>query len=152
MLKPLAQQGRAAVVLVAEDDGDHAMLIRVAFGQVRMPVELHVVDDGDACLRFLRREGEHAQAPVPDLLLLDIHMPRMDGHEVLERIGADPALRSLPVVVLSTSANPGDVERMYRLRCSSFLAKPVDFAQFVAAIQQLADYWLGLVLLPRRSE
>jgi CheY-like chemotaxis protein len=148
MREPLLRAGRAATVLLVEDNPDHAFLTREAFEDAKLRVDLHHVETGDECMAFLRGEGAFAGAPRPDLILLDIHMPRMDGYEVLEAINADPALRALPVVVLSTSNDLLDVERMYALRCNSFMTKPVDFRQFQQAVTKMADYWFELVVLP----
>lgn len=151
MREPLIRAGRTATVLLAEDNPDHAFLTQEAFADAKLRVELHHVETGDECMAFLRREGPFTQAPRPDLLLLDIHMPRMDGYEVLEAINQDPALRSLTVIVLSTSNDLLDVERMYALRCNSFMTKPVDFRQFQQAVTKLADYWFELVVLPGKE-
>lgn len=148
MVKPVSEQARKAVVLMADDSADQADLAREAFVQCNARVDLHHVDSGEQCLAFLRREAPYGKAPRPDLLLLDIHMPRMDGYEVVERIRADPALRSLPVVVLSTSSDAADVRRMYALGCSSYMTKPVRFERFIEAMQQIEAYWFKLVLLP----
>lgn len=148
MITPVTEQGRPAVVLVVDDNEDHVYLTRLAFGESRLLVELHEVDNGEKCMQFLRRQGPYADAPRPDFVLLDLHMPRMDGYEVLQAVLADPALRTLPVIVLSTSAESSDVERMHALRCSSYIVKPVDFDEFVGMTRQLAEYWLSLVVLP----
>jgi len=148
MKQPLIEARRPAVVLLAEDNPDHAYLTKEAFQEARLRVELHHVETGDECLAFLRRQPPFEDAPRPDLILLDIHMPRMDGYEVMEAINADEDLRSLTVVVLSTSNDLIDVERMYQLRCNSFLTKPVEFAQFADLVRKLAGYWFELVVLP----
>jgi chemotaxis family two-component system response regulator Rcp1 len=151
MKQPLIQAQRPAVVLLAEDNPDHAYLTREAFQEARLRVELHHVETGDECMAFLRRQAPYENAPRPDLILLDIHMPRMDGYEVMEAINADENLRSLTVVVLSTSSDLIDVDRMYALRCNSFLTKPVDFSQFAELIRKMAGYWFELVVLPGKS-
>jgi CheY-like chemotaxis protein len=102
-------------------------------------------------MQFLRKQGPYAKAPTPDLILLDLHMPIMDGREVLAEIVKDDKLRHLPVVVLTTSYEAKDVEQMYSLRCNSYITKPIDFNNFVQAISQLAGYWLTLVVLPDPS-
>ena len=99
-------------------------------------------------MRFLRREGEYADVPSPDLILLDMHMPVMDGYEVMSEIVKDEMLRHLPVVVLTTSYEAENIRKMYGLRCSSYITKPVDFHSFVKAIGQLAGYWLTVVVVP----
>jgi chemotaxis family two-component system response regulator Rcp1 len=151
MKEPLVQAARPAVVLLAEDNPDHAFLTKEAFDDARLRVELHHVETGEDCLAFLRRQGAFANAPRPDLILLDIHMPRMDGYEVMEVINADESLRSLTVIILSTSNDAVDVERMYKLRCNSYMTKPIDFGEFAEQVRKLAGYWFELVVLPGKS-
>lgn len=148
MTQPLYQQGRQAIVLLVEDNADHAFLTREAFEEAPQKVNLQHVDNGEKCLAFLRRQAPYETAPRPDLILLDIHMPRMNGYEVMQAMAHDDALRSIPVVVLTTSSEPVDVNRMYQLGCNSYLAKPGDFGVFTAALEQLAGYWFCLALLP----
>ena len=150
MNQPLAKMGREAVVLLVEDNLDHVFLTRESFDAAKLRVNLHHVESGDLCMAFLRRLPPYQDAPRPDLILLDLHMPRMDGFEVMAEIAKDEALRNLPVVVLTTSAESLDVSRMYGLRCSSYLTKPVDFESFTAAIRDLGNYWFNLVVLPQR--
>lgn len=150
MLTPLAQQPRNAVVLMVEDNDDHAFLARESFDEARLRVELHHVTTGVKCMQFLRREAPYQNMPRPDLVLLDIHMPLMDGYEVMEAIAADPALKGLTVIVLTTSAEHVDVNRMYGLGCKSYMTKPVDFQTFTDNVRKLAGYWLDLVILPGR--
>jgi len=142
-------RGRRAVVLLVEDDPDHAFLTQEALAGAHILVELHHVERGDQCLAFLRREPPYQDAPRPDLLLLDLHLPRVSGYEVMEAIVGDEALRALPVIVLTSSSDTVDMRRMYALRCSSFLTKPMDFGDFASAIRKLADYWFELVVIPR---
>jgi two-component system response regulator len=139
---------RPLEVLLAEDREDDALLTREAFRRSGRQVNLHHVENGEECMAFLRRENRHAQAPAPDLLLLDLNMPLMGGREVLAAIVADERLRHLPVVVLTTSRADVDVLDMYRMRCSSYITKPVDFDQFLAVMSVLADYWITVVELP----
>ncbi|MFZ2293973.1 MAG: response regulator [Polaromonas sp.] len=148
MIQPLSKQGREAVVLLVEDNADHAFLTREAFEEAQQKVNLQHVDNGEKCLAYLRRQAPYETAPRPDLILLDIHMPRMNGYEVMEAIHRDDALRGIPVVVLTTSATSLDVNRMYQLGCNSYLVKPGDFYIFTEAIRQLAQYWFNLVVLP----
>lgn len=148
MIKPLFEQGRQALVLLVEDNPDHAFLTREALAEMSAQVTLQHVDNGEKCMAFLRRQGLYANAPRPDLILLDIHMPRMDGFEVMQAIAADAALFTIPVVVLSTSGESDDISRLYQLGCKSYLIKPNDFAAFSAGLEQVARYWFGLVALP----
>lgn len=144
---PIAES-RIAEILLVEDNEDDVYLTREAFEAASLRVNLHHVDNGEKCLQFLRKEGPYANVPSPDLILLDMHMPVMDGHEVLKEIVKDEKLRHLPVVVLTTSYEAADIQKMYGLRCSSYITKPVDFDNFVKAIGQLAGYWLTVVVTP----
>lgn len=139
---------RPAEILLAEDNENDVLLTRLAFEQAKLAVRLHHVRDGEHCMAFLRKQGEYAAAPTPDILLLDLNMPRMDGREVLAEIAGDENLRHLPVVILTTSSAEQEILKMYKLRCSSYIIKPVDFEQFVRVIRLFSDYWLTLVVLP----
>lgn len=147
MTRPLADS-RVAEILLVEDNEDDVFLTREAFDAARLRVNLHHVDNGEKCMQFLRKQGPYSKAPTPDLILLDLHMPIMDGREVLAEIVKDEKLKHLPVVVLTTSYEAKDIEQMYSLRCNSYITKPIDFNNFVQAISQLAGYWLTLVVLP----
>ncbi len=151
MVQPLSMRGREAVVLLVEDNDDHVFLTRASFEEAKLQIDLQHVDDGVKCLAFLRKQPPYEHAPTPDLVRLDIHMPRMDGYEVLDAIGKDETLKGLPVIVLTTSAEAADIERMYDLRCSSYIIKPLDFENFTKAVTQLAGYWLNLVVVPHRA-
>jgi two-component system, chemotaxis family, response regulator Rcp1 len=141
---------RAIEVLLAEDREDDALLTREAFRRTGRRINLHHVENGLACMAFLRNEDPYVEAPTPDLLLLDLNMPLMSGQEVLAAIVADERLRHLPVVVLTTSDADLDVLAMYQMRCSSYITKPVDFDRFLNVISVLAEYWTSLVVLPPR--
>ena len=145
------ERSRPAEILLVEDNENDVLLTREAFRRSHLMVNLHHARDGEECMAFLRRQGRHAGAPTPDLILLDLNMPRKGGKEVLAEIGADDTLRHLPVIVLTTSAADRDVLEMYRLRCSGYIVKPVDFEQFAQAVKQFADYWFTVVVLPRRG-
>ena len=140
---------RVAEILLVEDNDDDVFLTREAFEAASLRVSLHHVNNGEKCMRFLRKQGEYAVAPSPDLILLDMHMPVMDGYEVMTEIVKDDKLRHLPVVVLTTSYEAADIQKMYGLRCNSYITKPVDFDSFVKAIGQLAGYWLTVVVVPQ---
>ena len=142
---------RPIEILLAEDREDDALLTREAFRRSGREVNLHHVENGLECMAFLRREGRHAQAPAPDLLLLDLNMPLMGGREVLAAIVSDERLKHLPVIVLTTSDADADVLGMYRLRCSSYITKPVDFDRFLKVVSTLAEYWMTLAVLPPRG-
>ena len=146
-IEPIAKT-RIAEILLVEDNEDDVFLTREAFDAASLRVNLHHVGDGEKCLQFLRKQGEYANKPAPDLILLDMHMPVMDGHEVLSAIVADEQLHHFPVVVLTTSYEAADIQKMYKLRCNSYITKPVDFDNFVNAIGKLAGYWLTVVVMP----
>jgi CheY-like chemotaxis protein len=147
MSKPL-NGTRPAEILLAEDNDNDVELTRLAFQRSRLLVNLHRAKDGEECMAFLRKEAKYADAPTPDIILLDLNMPRMDGREVLTEISQDASLRHLPVVILTTSAEESEILKMYQLRCSSYIVKPVNLDQFLRVIQSLTDYWLTVVVLP----
>lgn len=139
---------RTMQILLVEDSPDDVLFTREAFADADMPHELHVVQDGDAAMAFLRREGDHGAAPTPDLILLDLNLPRKDGREVLTEVKADPELREIPVVVLTTSTSDEDIMHSYRSYVNSYIRKPVTFDKFVEAVQAIGRYWFSLVTLP----
>ena len=141
-------RGRRAVVLLVEDDIDHAFLTEEALAGAHVLVDMHHVERGDQCLAFVRRQPPYQDAPRPDLILLDLHLPRVSGYEVMEAFVQDESLRAIPVVVLTSSSDIIDIDRMHALGCSSFLTKPMDFGEFVTAIRKLANYWFELVVIP----
>jgi two-component system response regulator len=134
---------RPVRILYAEDNLDDVELLRAVLERSPIPVCLEHVEDGVACMEYLRRSE-----PLPDLLLLDLNMPIMDGFEVMRAIVGDESLRSLPVVVLTTSSAPEDIARMYRMRCSSYVRKPLEMPTFVCAVKTMIDYWFSVVALP----
>lgn len=139
---------RPAEILLVEDNENDVILTRQGFKRAKLAVNLHHVADGEECMRFLRKEGPFANVPSPDLILLDLNMPRMDGREVLAELVKDQDLCHLPVVILTTSADERELLRMYKLRCSSYIVKPVDFDQFLHVVRSICDYWLTVVVLP----
>jgi len=143
---------RHAEILLVEDNRDDVTLTREGFKQSSLMINLHHVEHGEACMAFLRKEGEYADAPTPDLILLDLNMPVMDGREVLAELVADENLKHLPVVVLTTSTDNQDVLKMYKLRCNAYATKPVDFNQFLHVIQGIADFWFTVVVLPPSND
>lgn len=151
MIETLRQEGREPHVLMVEDNEDHAFLTTEAFTESGHTVQLHHVQTGEKCMAFLHKQAPYEQSPRPDLVLLDIHMPRMNGYEVMQAMMEDPALRGIPVVVMSTSAAAEDVNRMYALGCNAYIVKPRDFEALATAIQQLSDHWFGAVLLPQNA-
>jgi two-component system response regulator len=140
--------GRVAEILLVEDNENDVVLTRHGFRKSNLAVNLHHVEDGVECMAFLRKEGRYADVPTPDLILLDLNMPRMDGREVMAEMVQDKALRRLPVVILTTSSDEQEILSMYDLRCSSYIVKPVDFTQFQRVLSVFADYWFTVVVLP----
>ena len=141
---------RQIEVLLVEDDPGDVMMTREAFHDYKLNNELHVVSDGAEAMSFLRQEGEYAGRPRPDLVLLDLNLPRMDGRQVLQAIKSDPELASIPVVVLTTSENEDDVLRSYSLHANAYVTKPVDFQRFIEVVRQIDDFFVTVVRLPRR--
>jgi CheY-like chemotaxis protein len=139
-------------VLLVEDDPGDVLLTKEAFEHNKVQNKLHVVSDGEQAIAFLRQEGEYADAPRPDLILLDLNLPRKDGREVLEDIKADAGLRSIPVVVLTTSEAEEDILKSYHLHANAYVAKPVDFDQFIRVVRQIDDFFVTVVKLPRTGQ
>lgn len=135
------------VLLIEDDDGD-VLMTREAFEHHKIRNNLHVVQDGEEALQFLRREGPYADAPRPGLILLDLNLPRRDGREVLAELKADPELRVIPVVVLTTSEAEEDILRSYSLHANAYVSKPVDFDRFIDVIRQIDDFFVTVVKLP----
>ena len=146
------QPTRQVEVLLVEDDPGDVLMTREAFEDYKVANQLHVVQDGADAMAFLRREGDYAGAPRPDLVLLDLNLPRMDGREVLQAIKGDAELASIPVVVLTTSEAEEDVLRSYSLHANAYVTKPVAFGEFLLALQRLETFWLQIVRLPTGSE
>jgi len=135
-------------ILLVEDDPGDVMLVREAFEDHKLRNQLHCVGDGEQALAFLRKEGEYAAAPTPDLVLLDLNLPRMDGRQVLAEVKADESLRSIPIVVLTTSEAEEDILRSYELHANAYVSKPVDFERFVQVVRQIDDFFVSVVKLP----
>jgi CheY-like chemotaxis protein len=135
-------------VLLVEDDPGDVVLTKEAFADNKVKNNLHVVSDGEEAIAFLRHEGAFADAPRPDLILLDLNLPRKDGREVLEEIKADDRLRPIPVVVLTTSEAEEDIVRSYDLHANAYVTKPVDFEQFISVVRRIDDFFVTVVKLP----
>ncbi|HEX4806883.1 MAG TPA: response regulator [Conexibacter sp.] len=135
-------------VLLVDDDPGDTLMIREAFEHNKVRNELASVADGVEALRYLRREGEYANAPRPDLILLDLNLPRKDGREVLADIKSDPVLATIPVVVLTTSHAEEDVLRSYQLHANAYVTKPVDFERFIEVVRQIDEFFVTVVKLP----
>jgi len=136
-------------VLLVEDDPGDALMTQEAFEHHKIRNKLHVVKDGVEALAFLRREGVFVDAPRPGLILLDLNLPRKDGREVLAEVKADAELRSIPVVVLTTSDAEEDILRSYSLHANAYVTKPVDFDRFIEVVRQIDDFFVTVVKLPR---
>jgi two-component system response regulator len=139
---------RRAAVLLVEDNLDDVFLTRAAFERAKLLIAMSHVENGEDCMAFLRKEGRFARAPTPDVILLDLNMPRMDGREVLAEIAEDERLRQLPVIVLTSSETERDVLDTRHLRYSAWLTKPVHVDEFRAVLHGFGDYWFSLVVLP----
>jgi chemotaxis family two-component system response regulator Rcp1 len=135
-------------ILLVEDSPGDVRLTQEALRDGRLNNRLHVVPDGVDAMAFLRREGKHADAPRPDLILLDINLPRKSGHEVLEEVKTDPSLSLIPVVVLTTSDAEEDILRSYRLHANCYITKPVELDKFLRVIQSIEHFWVSIVKLP----
>lgn len=138
-------------ILLAEDNPGDVRLTLEALREGKIKNNLHVVGDGVEVLQYLRREGEYAGAVCPDLILLDLNMPRKDGREVLAEIKGDPGLKHIPVVVLTTSEAERDVLKAYELHANCYITKPVDLDQFLTVIRSVGNFWVEIVKLPRRG-
>ena len=135
-------------ILLAEDNPGDVRLAREALRDARISHNLHVVPDGVEAMAFLRHEGSYANTPTPDLMLLDLNMPRMDGRRVLALVKSDPSLRRIPIVVLSSSENGTDIKSSYELQANCYITKPTDFDQYIAVVRKIEEFWAVVVELP----
>jgi CheY-like chemotaxis protein len=136
-------------VLLVEDSPGDVRLTKEAFTDAKVHINLHVASDGAKAMAFLKREGEHANAPRPDLILLDLNLPKKDGREVLAEIKGDPKLQSIPVVILTTSSSEADILRSYQLHANCYITKPVGLEGFLTVVRSIDSFWLSVVKLPR---
>jgi two-component system, chemotaxis family, response regulator Rcp1 len=141
---------RPIEILLVEDNPGDVRLTKEALKEGKVRNNLQVAEDGEEALEFLRRQGRHAQATRPDLILLDLNLPKKSGREVLEEIKADPELKRIPVVVLTVSKAEQDVLKSYNLHANCYITKPVDLDQFIDVVQSIEDFWLTVVMLPPR--
>jgi two-component system, chemotaxis family, response regulator Rcp1 len=141
---------KAKILLVEDNPGDVRLTLE-ALKEGKILNEISVAEDGVEAIAYLRRAGKYAQAPRPDIILLDLNLPKKDGREVLEEIKADANLRTIPVVVLTTSAAERDILRAYNLHANCYITKPVDLEQFMRVVQSIEDFWLTIVKLPQES-
>lgn len=139
---------RTVEILMVEDNPGDVKLVRETLRESRVRNELHGVGDGEAALEFLRRRGAYAGVPRPDVILLDLNLPRKDGREVLAEIKADPDLRSIPVVVLTSSSADEDIVKSYDLHANCYITKPVDFARLTEIVRSIEGFWFEVVRLP----
>ena len=139
---------KACTILIVEDNPGDVRLMREALRECALSCRTHAVDDGLQALAFLRRQPPFAEAPRPDIVFLDLNLPHKNGRQVLAELKADPALRSIPVLVLSTSAAPQDIAAAYDLHANCYMVKPMDFDAFVELIRQSIQFWFTLVKLP----
>jgi two-component system response regulator len=138
-------------ILLVEDNPGDVDLTKEALEGAKVCNRLHVAEDGEQALDFLFRRGKFAGVPRPDLILLDLNLPKRDGRQVLEAIKAEPALAEIPVVILTTSGAEEDVARAYRLHANCYITKPVNFKQFLKVVQAIEDFWLTIVKLPKKA-
>ncbi len=142
---------RPIEILMVEDSPSDARLAIEALHEAKISNRMSHVEDGVEALQFLRRQGPYKEVPRPDLILLDLNLPRMDGRQLLEEIKQDPDLRVIPVVVLTTSRSEQDVLRSYQLHANCYITKPVDFVQFMQVVKSIEHFWLTVVTLPKET-
>jgi CheY-like chemotaxis protein len=148
MMNTIGSDARAIEVLLVEDSPGDVRLTREAFKDAKVRINLHVASDGAEAMDFLNRVGKHASVPRPYLILLDLNLPKKDGREVLEEIKMSPALKSIPVVILTTSASDADILRSYTLHANCYITKPVDLDGFLEVVKSIDSFWLSVVKLP----
>ena len=146
------REGKPMEVLLVEDSPGDVRLTQEAFRGANKSIHLHVASDGVEAMAFLRREGLHAKAPRPDLILLDLNLPKMDGREVLAHIKEDPSLKMIPTVILTTSEAEADIVKSYELQANCYLNKPVQLDEFEKLVKNINDFWLREVQLPQGSK
>ena len=144
----MTSAGRAIDILLVEDDPGDELITREAFEHNKLNNRLHVARDGEEGLDYLYRRGQYADAPRPDLILLDLNLPKYDGRQLLEKVKSDPDLARIPVVVLTTSSAEEDILRSYKLHANAYVTKPVDLDQFMKAVRQIDEFFVQVVRLP----
>jgi two-component system, chemotaxis family, response regulator Rcp1 len=148
MMDLLARDTEAFEVLLVEDNPGDVRLTREALKDAKVHINLHVASDGVEAMAFLNREGKYAEVPRPEMILLDLNLPRKDGRQVLEEIKATPALMTIPIVILTTSESEEDILRSYRLHANCYISKPVDLDGFLKVVKSIDNFWLSIVKLP----
>jgi len=147
-MKTIGTDAMPIEVLLVEDSPGDVRLTREAFKDAKVHINLHVAPDGAEAMDFLNRAGKHSNVPRPDLILLDLNLPKKDGREVLDEIKQSPALKSIPVVVLTTSSSDADILRSYRLHANCYITKPVGLDGFLEVVKSIDSFWLSVVKLP----
>lgn len=135
-------------ILLVDDNPDDIMIAKRAFTKVQVHNKIYVTHDGEEAIQFLRKEGPYKDVPTAGLVILDLNMPKVSGFEVLETIKGDENLKSIPIIVLTSSSRPEDIERAYELGCNSFIVKPINFEDFIEAVMEIKRYWLSLSKIP----
>ena len=147
----LTRDTGAFEVLLVEDNPGDVRLTREALKDAKVHISLHVASDGIEAMAFLNHEGEYAEVPRPDMILLDLNLPRKDGRQVLQEIKATPALMTIPIVILTTSESEQDILRSYQLHANCYISKPVDLDGFLTVVKSIDNFWLSIVKLPHES-
>jgi two-component system, chemotaxis family, response regulator Rcp1 len=150
MMSLIGGDGMPIQVLLVEDSPGDVRLTQEAFRDANPSIQLHVANDGVEAMAFLRREGAHSAAPRPDLILLDLNLPKMDGREVLAHIKEDDGLKTIPTVILTTSESEADIAKSYQLQANCYLTKPVQLDAFESLVKSINDFWLTKVKLPQQ--
>jgi len=135
-------------ILLVEDNPVDVMITKKAFSAGRVSNNLHVAEDGEEAMDFLYKRGKYSSAPSPEIILLDLNLPKKDGREILAEVKADPSLRRIPIVILTTSQDKEDIWRSYDLQANCFITKPVDTEQFSRALERVGEFWLSVARLP----
>jgi two-component system, chemotaxis family, response regulator Rcp1 len=151
-MKAIGGEGRPIQVLLVEDSPGDVRLTREAFRDANTAIHLHVASDGVEAMVFLRRQGAQVHAPRPDLVLLDLNLPKMDGRQVLAHIKEDDRLKTIPTVILTTSGAEADITTSYQLHANCYLRKPVQLDEFEALVKSINDFWLTKVMLPEQRQ
>jgi CheY-like chemotaxis protein len=151
-MKQIGMDATPIEVLLVEDSPGDVRLTREAFKDAKVHINLHVASDGAEAMDFLNRVGKHSGVPRPDLILLDLNLPKKDGREVLEDIKKSPLLKSIPVVILTTSASEADILRSYSLHANCYITKPVGLDGFLEVVKSIDSFWLSVVKLPREPQ
>jgi chemotaxis family two-component system response regulator Rcp1 len=151
-MRAIGENGMPIEVLLVEDSPGDVRLTQEAFRDANTAIHLHIAIDGVEAMAFLKREGTHIHVPRPDLILLDLNLPKMDGREVLAHIKEDPSLKTIPTVILTTSEAEADIVRSYELQANCYLNKPVQLEEFENLVKSINDFWLTKVKLPQQKK